>query len=149
MQFSNTVAINRRRDEVFAYLSDFENIPAWNYAIDRTRQIGTGPVGVGTRYTQTRTLPRPSDETFEVVTFAPPDRLAIRGTLGPFQADSEYLLEDAGGTTILTNSMTLEASGLMRLAASLAGSRVQKAVAENLQALKVLLERDARLGGLH
>jgi hypothetical protein len=149
MQFSNTVAINRRRDEVFAYLSDFENIPAWNYAIDRTSQIGTGPVGVGTQYTQTRTLPRPSEETFEVITFTSPERLAIRGTLGPFQADSDYQFEDVDETTILTNSMTLEASGLMRVAATLAGSRVQKAVAENLHVLKGLLEHDARLGGLH
>jgi hypothetical protein len=45
--------------------------------------------------------------------------------------------------------MILEARGVMRVAASLAGSRVQKAVAENLHALKGLLERDARLGGLH
>jgi hypothetical protein len=141
MQFSNTIAIERRRDEVFAYLTDFENLPAWNYAISRTSRLGTGPVGVGARYTQTRTIPRPAEEAFEVTVFTPPYHLAIQGVLGPFEAESAYELEDADGSTVLTNSMTLEASGVMRVAAPLAGSRVQKAVAANLQTLKELLER--------
>lgn len=141
MEFTNTVAINRRPDEVFAYLSQFENIPAWNYAISQTRRVGTGPVGVGSRYTQTRTIPRPADEDFEIIAFTPPGHLAIRGVLGPFQADSDYRLEADGESTILTNAMTLEASGVMRIAASLAGSRVRTAVAANLDVLKQLLER--------
>jgi carbon monoxide dehydrogenase subunit G len=141
MQFSNTVTIDRQRDDVFAFLSDFENVPAWNYAIARTSRIGNGPVGVGTRYTQTRTLPRPAEESFEVIAFASPHHLAIRGVLGPFHAETGYQLEADGETTVLTNSMNLEATGVMRVAASLAGSRVQKAVAGNLQALKVLLEQ--------
>jgi len=141
MQFSNTLTIDRQPDEVFAYLSAFENLPAWNYAIARTRRVGTGPVGVGARYIQTRTIPRPAEEDFEVTVFAPPHRLAIQGVLGPFQAESIYELEGAGESTVLTNSMTLEATGVMRVAAPLAGSRVQKAVAANLQTLKKMLER--------
>jgi uncharacterized protein YndB with AHSA1/START domain len=141
MQFSNTVAIDRRPEEVFAYLSDFENLPAWNYAIARTRRVGTGPVGVGARYTQTRTIPRPAEEDFEVTAFTPPHLLAIRGVLGPFQAESVYRLDGDAGTTVLLNSMTLEATGVMRVAASLAGARVQKAVAANLDVLKELLEK--------
>src|SRR5687768_1828067 len=101
MEFSNTVAINRRPDEVFAYLSEFENIPAWNYAISQTRRVGTGPVGVGTRYTQTRTIPKAAEEDFEIITFTPPHHLVIRGVLGPFRADSSYQLEEDGETTIL------------------------------------------------
>ena len=34
--FQNTVTIARPADEVFAFLADFGNIPAWNYAIART-----------------------------------------------------------------------------------------------------------------
>ena len=141
MEFTNRVTIDRPRDEVFAYLSEFENLPAWNYAISRTSRVGTGPVGVGARYLQTRTLPKPAEETFEVIAFAPPDQLAIRGVLGPFRADSSYLLESDRDTTVLTNAMVLEASGVMRVAAPLAGSRVRTAVAANLQVLKELLER--------
>ncbi len=140
MQFSNTVTIHRSPAHVFAFLSDFENLPLWNYAISQTRRSGTGPVGLGTRYTQTRTIPRPAVETFEVTELDPERFVAIRGTLGPFRSTSSYQLEAAGGTTVLTNAMHLEPAGALGLVASLAAPSLKKAVADNLQALKQLLE---------
>jgi len=77
--FQNTVTIARPAKEVFAFLADFGNIPAWNYAIARTIQTSPGQAGVGATYRQTRTIPRNSDEDFEVTDFAPPSRLAVPG----------------------------------------------------------------------
>ena len=141
MDFANTVTIRRSREDVFAYLAEFENLPEWNYALSTTRRTSSGPVGVGAQYTQTREIPRHAVETFEVVQFEPVERLAIRGTLGPFLAESSYLLEAADGATVLTNSMQLQPAGAMRLVAGLAGSGVKQAVAANLGVLKELLER--------
>jgi hypothetical protein len=95
--FQNTVTIARPADEVFAFLADFGNIPAWNYAITRTVQASPGPTRVGATYRQTRTVPRRSEEGFEVTIFTPPSRLAIKGQIGPFNASSSYLLEPAAG----------------------------------------------------
>ena len=61
MQFANTITIARRPAEVFAYLAHFENVPRWNYAISDTRKTSSGPVGVGSRHRQTRTLPTRSE----------------------------------------------------------------------------------------
>jgi glyoxylase-like metal-dependent hydrolase (beta-lactamase superfamily II) len=83
MKFTNTVTINRRPAEVFGFLAHFANVPVWNYAISETRKVAGGPVGVGARYRQTRTLPTRSEETFEVTEFEPDRRLSIRGALGP------------------------------------------------------------------
>jgi Polyketide cyclase / dehydrase and lipid transport len=44
--FENTVMIARPIEDVFAFLSDLENIPKWNYAIVETRKISEGPIGV-------------------------------------------------------------------------------------------------------
>jgi hypothetical protein len=55
--FANTVTIDRPAKEVFEFLADFENVPRWNYAIDRTRKTSPGPVTVGTTYRQTRSIP--------------------------------------------------------------------------------------------
>jgi uncharacterized membrane protein len=41
--FENTVMIRRPIEDVFAFLSDFENIPKWNYAIVETRKVSEGP----------------------------------------------------------------------------------------------------------
>jgi uncharacterized protein YndB with AHSA1/START domain len=141
VKFTNTVTINRPRSEVFAYLADFEKVPRWNYAIEQTRKITDGPVGVGSRYHQTRTLPRRADETFEVVTFEPEHTIVVRGDLGPFHGDIAYVLESSGGATTLTNTMFLTASGPLRVVAPLASSRIKAAVAGNLDVLRQILER--------
>jgi len=146
--FDNTVTISRPAGEAFAYLADAENLPRWNYAIEQTRKISPGPVGVGTVYRQTRTLPRRSQEEFQVVVFQPPGQLAFDGTFGPFKARTSYLLEAVTGGTRLTNRWDLEpTSAPLRLLGPLAIPRVKAAVAENLRALKQILENDRGVAG--
>src|SRR5260370_9618132 len=111
--FQNTVTIARPADEFFAFLADFGNIPAWNYAIARTVQTSPGQAGVGATYRQTRTVPRRSEEGFQVTDFAPPRRLAVKGQIGPFNATSSYLLEPAAGGTRLTNDVELKPSSVL------------------------------------
>ena len=140
--FQNTVMIARPADEVFAFLADFANIPAWNYAIASTVQTSPGQAGAGATYRQTRTIPRSSEEDFEVTGFAPPSRLAVKGQIGPFNASSSYLLEPTTGGTRLTNHVELEpSSALLRPLGRLAVPGVKAAVARNLGTLKELLER--------
>lgn len=88
MRFTNTITIDRPPAEVFAFLARFENVPLWNEAIRETRKISPGPVGVGSRYVQTRSLPTRREETFEVTEYEPDRSLAIRGTFGPFPGRS-------------------------------------------------------------
>lgn len=141
MRFANRVTVQRSPHEVFEYLANFENVPDWNYAIVETRKTSDGPVGVGTKYRQTRSLPSPSEEAFEVTEFEPDQRLAIHGGLGPFEGTLTYELETVADGTRITNSADLEAHGLLKIAAPLASSRVGDAVAANLQKLKEILER--------
>lgn len=141
MRFENRVTIDRQPHEVFEFLAHFENLPRWNYAIVETQKTSDGPVAVGTTYRQRRSLPSPSEEIFEVTEFEPDRRLAIHGGLGPFEGTLSYELESVGSGTLLTNTADLEAHGVLRFAASLAGGRVRQAVAENLQKLKEILEK--------
>jgi uncharacterized protein YndB with AHSA1/START domain len=137
--FENTVIIQRPVEEVFAFLADFQNLPKWNYAIVETTKDSPGPVGVGTAYHQTHSVPTRSEEHFEVTAFQPPHRLEVQGQIGPFRARIGYLLEPTDGGTRLRNPVDLEPSGLSTLVAPLATSRVKHAVAANLDTLKQLL----------
>ena len=139
--FQNTVTIQKPAEEVFAFLADFENIPKWNYAIEQTRKASAGPVGVGTRYRQTRSVPARSTEEFEVTVLEPASRLAIHGQIGPFQATISYQLEPRAGATTLVNNVELDQpSAMLRLVAPLATPKIKAAVAQNLGKLKLLLE---------
>src|SRR6266487_6088410 len=81
-----------------------------------------GPVGVGTTYYQTRSIPTRSDERFQVTAFEPARRLEIHGQIGPFHARMGYLLEPTDSGTRLRNPVDLESSGPLALAAPLATS---------------------------
>ena len=140
--FENTVMIARPIEEVFAFLSDLENIPKWNYAIVETRKISEGPVGVGTTYHQVRSVPSRSEERLETTTYSPPRQLEIRGQLGPFASRLVYALDATGEGTRVTNTVELELGGPGRLLGRVAVPRVREAVAANLRKLKepVLVE---------
>lgn len=49
ISFENQIEIARQVEEVFAYVADLENIPAWNYAIEKTDKVTSGLLGVGQR----------------------------------------------------------------------------------------------------
>ncbi|MFD9595533.1 SRPBCC family protein [Kitasatospora sp. NPDC059973] len=141
MQFENTLTINAPADQVFAYLAQPENLPRWNYALDTTEQTSPGPIGVGTTYRQTRTLPRPAEEHFRITDYDPPNLLTVDGDFGPFSGTATYRLTAADQhTTRLVNTVHLTASGALKAVAALAGPQVKHAVAKNLDVLKATLE---------
>ena len=139
--FENTVMIRRPIEEVFAFLSDFENVPTWNYAIIETHKVSEGPVGVGTIYQQVRSVPSHSKERFEVTAYNPPRQLEIQGQLGPFPSHLAYALAAVPEGTRITNAVELELRCPGRLLGRVAVPRVRDAVAANLQKLKELLEQ--------
>jgi carbon monoxide dehydrogenase subunit G len=140
MEFSNTITIERSPHDVYAFVSDLENVPKWNYAIVETRKTSDGPVRVGTTYRQVRSLPSRREETLQVTELEPDQRFAVHGGLGPFEGTLTYEFEEVSGSTRLTNKADLGARGIRRLAAPLVSGRVREAVAANLETLKRLLE---------
>lgn len=141
MKFTNTISIDRSPAAVFAYLADLENLPRWNYAIGETRKITTGPVAVGSRYLQTRTIPVQSEESLEVTEFNPGNSLTIRGSLNSLPADINYVLSPQDDGTILTNAIELQLPRHLNLLAPIAVRKIKSAVAANLDVLKQTLER--------
>lgn len=140
MKFTNTITINRPAAEVFAYLADLENLPRWNYAIQQTRKVSPGPVAVGTRYQQVRTVPTQQEESLEVVELEAGRRLTVSGTLNKLPARLDYDLESDGETTVLTNTVDLTLQAPLVVVSFLATRQIQKAVAENLAVLREILE---------
>ena len=138
--FENVVMISRSIEDVFAFLSDFENVPKWNYAIVETRKVSEGPIGVGTIYQQVRSAPSQSEERFEVTAFDAPRYVEIRGQLGPFPSRLSYAVDATPEGTRVTNSVELELRGRRRLLGRAIVPRVRNAVAANLSKLKQLLE---------
>ena len=144
MRFSNTITIDRQPTAVFAYLADLENLPQWNYAIEKTRKITSSPIGVGSQYLQTRMIPVRGEECLEIIEFEPENRITVRGSLNAFPALINYTLYADGSATNLTNTVELQLPRALNLLAPIARQRIQSAVAANLDVLKQTLERSSR-----
>ncbi|GAB4456127.1 MAG: hypothetical protein Kow00120_25500 [Anaerolineae bacterium] len=142
IRFENTTVIDRPAAQVFDFLADLENLPRWNYAVVETEKISDGSVGVGIRYRQVREfLGRRIEDQFEVTAYEPAKRLAIESTVpGLFPFAFVYELAPVHGNTRITNSVTLEPQGALRLASPLVASRVKSAVDANLARLKEIIE---------
>jgi hypothetical protein len=78
-----------------------------------------------------------AEEGFKVTAFEPTSRLEVHGNIGRFIATISYLLTPTADGTRLTNVVNLKpSSGVLRLLAPLAVSRVKASVAANLDTLK-------------
>ena len=140
INFTNVTTIDRPSNEVYAYLSDLEHTPEWNWAISETRKATPGPIAVGSRYQQTRTVPEPATEDLEITGLSQDQWIEIAGTLARFPARLSYRLSERGGATEVTNTVSLDVRGALGLIAPIVAPRIKRAVADNLDDLKQRLE---------
>ena len=137
LEFENTIPIDRPIDELFVFLSDFENIPKWNYYVLEERQLSESPIGIGTTYHQVR---KTDEQDFRIIEFEPNHSVAVK-TL-PQSSPSfkrRFTLYEEGDTTQIRDQWKLD-TGRAALLERLARGRVKSAVAEDLAKLKELLE---------
>jgi uncharacterized membrane protein len=137
LEFENTIRIDRPVEEVFAFLSDFENIPKWNYYVLEVRPLSEGLIGVGTTYHQVR---KSDQQDLRIIEFEPRHTVAVK-TLPQSSPDLEmrFTLYEEGITTRVRDEWKLN-TGRPAIFERLAGGRIKSAVAENLAKLKELLE---------
>lgn len=128
----NQVTIQRPVADVFAFIADGLNGPAWRSGIlDIAHVTGSG---VGATYKQGVKGPggRRVDADYRVTAFEPGRRLAFEAIAGPVRPTGEYLLEDVGGATRVTFALQAQLGGVQRL---LMGGMVQKTMEAEVAAL--------------
>ena len=137
LEFENIIRIDRPIEEVFAFLSDFANIPKWNYYVLEVRQLSESPIGIGTSYHQVR---KTDEQDFRIIEYEPDHTVTVRTP--PHSSPSferKFTLYEEGDTTHIRDEWKLD-TGMPVLLERLARGRVKSAVAENLAKLKGLLE---------
>ena len=137
IEFENTIRINRPIAEVFAFLSDLENIPKWNYYVLDVTKRSTGRIGIGTVFHQVRK----TDEQDLHITEIDQNRRIVVKTLPPSSPSLEmrFTLYEERNTTLIRDEWRLD-SGWPAPLEWLGTGRIKSAVAENLTKLKELLE---------
>jgi len=136
IEFKNTILINRPLQEVFSYISDFENLPKWNHYVKDVAKLSDGPVGVGTTYHQTRNT---DQQRFKVVEFKLNKAVAIETLPPEKRLYMRFSFKTELNGTRVVDEWALEADTPGPIG-WLAAKRVKFAVLQNLKKLKKLLE---------
>ncbi|WP_175582641.1 SRPBCC family protein [Nocardioides guangzhouensis] len=141
-----SIDIDRSPEDVFAFLTATETIPAFESQISHIEQVTAGDVGIGTQWRgATNVLGRKFDWVTEVVEYDPPARSHTKSVEGKLPFEIYYTLEPTASGTRFTYRIDAE-SGLGGIFGKLGDPIVTRAQARtvrtNLANLKEMLEAD-------
>ena len=113
----HSVEIDRRREDVFAFVTDPARFAEWQEAVVRASVLGSGPPREGTRISLTRRMgKREQTMTSEVTEYSPPDSYAFRVVDGPVRALGKGRFEALGDErTRFTFELDFEGHGIGKL----------------------------------
>lgn len=138
-RYRRTIEIARPPEDVFAYITDVDNLSRWQPTVREVRW--DGELAPGSEFEETRELlGRRARSKLEVTVLAHPREFAIRIVEGPVPLTVRHLLEPTAGGTLLTLEAEGEAGGLMRLAAPIAERAAARQAGQDLERLKRLVE---------
>jgi carbon monoxide dehydrogenase subunit G len=140
-RIEHEVTIDRPVSEVFEFITRIDDLPEWQDSCKAVNRDDDGPVAVGTRWTETRTvMGRTSDQPMEVSALESDRRFTVRSVSGPVQMTIDHLLEAAGDGTRLRVVAEADLGGVSRLAGPMVKRQAQKMFEQDFAALKQRLE---------
>lgn len=135
--------IDRPIEEVASYAADPSNAPEWYANIISADWKTPPPLQRGSRITfVARFMGRRLEYTYEVVDFAPLERLVMRTVQGPFPMETTYAWQvSADGETRMSIRNRGEPAGFSKVAAPLMAATIRRANQKDLENLRSILER--------
>jgi hypothetical protein len=141
---TESIEINRRPEEVFAYLDDVKRHGEWQEQIVDVQPEGDQPMGVGKRVRETRRVPGGDRSmTYEITEHDPPRQSSFRVLDGPIRAVGTVSVEPIGdgSRSRLTFTLDFQGHGLGgKLLLPLAKSQARKQIPRDQAKMKELLE---------
>ena len=141
-----SIVINKPVDQVWNFLTDFQNTPKWDIGVLETRQTSQGIAGLGTTFQNIGPfLGQNSVREFKVTEYEPNKKVTvmlITTTRLIQKAEVSYIFESASSGTKLTSIGSLELAPLFRLIQPILLQRAKKDSQGDLNNLKRLLESD-------
>ncbi|HTP11065.1 MAG TPA: SRPBCC family protein [Anaerolineae bacterium] len=140
-QFKTSLVIRRSVEDVFTFVSNYQNSPRWvSGGLEHTK-ISAGPIGVGTVIrTYGRTLGLRIEATRVVTIYEPYSRYAFKSEYQQMPITTTFLFEPIADGTRLTVVVDGEPTGLFKATAPFVLGAIQRQFEGDLSRLKALLE---------
>jgi hypothetical protein len=139
---TSEITIDCAVDIVAAYAADPSNAPAWYVNIESVQWESSPPARAGSRVAfVARFLRRRLAYTYELVEYAPPERLIMRTAHGPFPMETTYTWSATNdGKTRMTLRNRGEPSGFSKIIAPFMARAMRRANRKDLAKLRSILE---------
>lgn len=148
MEFKQSIVINLPPGEIFAYMSDLENLADWSSVVIAARKISPESLHVGATVRCTiRFLGRWFDISFEMVECKPSRYLTIKSISGIAPCLIYFRLEpvEGGGTNVSSEQVIHFTGGFLGLAEPVVASMIRRQLEHDLLTLKDILEAKASM----
>jgi uncharacterized membrane protein len=141
---SESIEIDRRPEDVFAYLDDVERHGEWQEQIVGVERQDDGPLRVGSRVTETRRVPGGDRTmTYEITEHNPPRESSFRVLDGPIRAEGTISIEPIGegSRSKLTITIDFKGHGIAgKVLLPVAKTQARKQIPKDQARMKELLE---------
>jgi uncharacterized membrane protein len=109
---TESIEINRRPEDVFAYLDDVKRHGEWQEQIVDVQPQDDGPLRVGSRVKETRRVPGGDRAmTYEITEHSPPRQSSFRVLDGPVRAVGTVSVEPVGDGSRSRVTITIDFKG--------------------------------------
>jgi carbon monoxide dehydrogenase subunit G len=134
--------VDRPQKEVFAFVSNPNNMSKWNSAVVSIQQVTPGDVGVGTKFkTVGEMMGRRIEGEMEVKDFEPDSQTGFQLQAGPMQMNLTMSFKTVGTGTKLSLHVEGNPAGVFKLAEGMMVGQVKSLMEGNLNKLKSVLEK--------
>jgi uncharacterized protein YndB with AHSA1/START domain len=136
-----STVINRPVEEVFAFVSNPENIPKWSSLSRGVTITSAGPIGVGTTYRSVVAfLGRRIEGETKITEYEPNRSFAEKSQSGPFPIENRTTCERVDGGTRVTFTTVAEPGGFFKLAEPLLVGMIKRQFEADFANVKDLME---------
>ena len=141
MRAELTIEVARTPEDVFAYLIDVSNLPAWQSGVHTAQIEDAGEPRLGARIRESRhMLGRELNTTLEITEYDAPRLFSLRALDSPVPFVVRHELEPYEGGTRLTVTGVGDAGLLPGFAWGIMARRAEKQFRKDFERLKRLLE---------
>ena len=143
MRVDVQVTIDHPLEEVFAYITNFENNPKWQSGIQSCKFITEPPLRIGSRYEQVASfMGRRIVSVFEVVEYEPNRMVRFHSISGTFPIRILRSVESTYSGSVVSATIEGEPTGLLKLMTPLARPMMRRSIESDYQRLKMILETE-------
>ena len=138
------VLVDRPVKDVFAFVSNPNNMSQWNSAVVSLQQATPGAVGVGTKFkTVGEMMGRRIEGEMQIVAYEPDTKCGFQLQAGPMQVNLTLSFKTVGTGTKISLNAQGNPGGIFKLAEGVMAGQVKSMMEGNLARLKTVLEKGA------